>query len=241
MDPLITGSIIAGGTQLLGAGANAYAQGKMNKKTRKFAQEERRYQNEWNLDMWNRMNEYNTPAAQMERFEEAGLNPHLIYGKGTAGNATNAPSASQASWNPKAPQLELPNLMQAFSMYQDIRFKDEQIANQAYVRRRLDKAIELMDADIGLKGSAQKGQDLKNQLLDGTMEYQTDAWKIKVEKLKKEMDLIESRKGLSDAQKDWAVKRYETFRDTGIDIGRDNIWTRILENMLGSYVKEWAR
>lgn len=31
------------------------------------------------------MNQYNAPAQQMARFKEAGLNPHLIYGKGTAG------------------------------------------------------------------------------------------------------------------------------------------------------------
>ena len=44
------------------------------------------------LDMWNRMNEYNAPVAQMERYKEAGLNPHLIYGKGgSAGNATTMP------------------------------------------------------------------------------------------------------------------------------------------------------
>lgn len=39
------------------------------------------------LDMWQKMNEYNAPAMQMKRFKEAGLNPNLIYGKGTAGNA----------------------------------------------------------------------------------------------------------------------------------------------------------
>lgn len=39
------------------------------------------------LEMWNRANAYNTPAAQMQRFKDAGLNPHLIYGKGSPGNA----------------------------------------------------------------------------------------------------------------------------------------------------------
>jgi hypothetical protein len=48
-------------------------------------------QNEYNLDMWKMQNEYNSPQAQMQRFQEAGLNPNLIYGQGSAGNATNAP------------------------------------------------------------------------------------------------------------------------------------------------------
>lgn len=34
-----------------------------------------------NLAQWNRENEYNSPAAQMERFKKAGLNPNLIYGQ----------------------------------------------------------------------------------------------------------------------------------------------------------------
>lgn len=48
---------------------------------------------EWqkNLEMWNRQNEYNHPMAQMARFEQAGLNPNLIYGQGTPGNAQQMP------------------------------------------------------------------------------------------------------------------------------------------------------
>lgn len=46
-------------------------------------------QNQYNLDMWNRQNEYNSPQAQMQRFQEAGLNPNLIYGQGTSGNASS--------------------------------------------------------------------------------------------------------------------------------------------------------
>lgn len=37
--------------------------------------------------MWNATNSYNSPAAQMARFREAGLNPWLIYGKGDSGSA----------------------------------------------------------------------------------------------------------------------------------------------------------
>lgn len=43
--------------------------------------------NEWNLAMWNLQNEYNDPSAQMARLKAAGLNPNLMYGKGTVGNA----------------------------------------------------------------------------------------------------------------------------------------------------------
>lgn len=59
-----------------------------------------REQNEWNLAQWQRENEYNSPKAQMQRFADAGLNPNLIYGQGTNGNAghiTSAPSQPRKS------------------------------------------------------------------------------------------------------------------------------------------------
>lgn len=37
-------------------------------------------QNQANVDMWNRNNEYNSPLQQMARFKAAGLNPQLAYG-----------------------------------------------------------------------------------------------------------------------------------------------------------------
>lgn len=59
----------------------------------------------YNLDLWNRNNEYNTPAAQMNRLKEAGLNPRLMYGEGTVGNAT-PPSVAQL----ETPELSTPSM-----------------------------------------------------------------------------------------------------------------------------------
>lgn len=46
-------------------------------------------QNKWNIEQWNRENEYNSPAAQMKRFVAAGLNPNALLG-----NMSNAPQLS---------------------------------------------------------------------------------------------------------------------------------------------------
>lgn len=43
--------------------------------------------NQQNIDFWKMQNAYNTPKQQMQRFQEAGLNPNLIYGQGNPGNA----------------------------------------------------------------------------------------------------------------------------------------------------------
>lgn len=43
------------------------------------------------LNMWNLVNAYNDPAAQMERLQKAGLNPNLVYGGGNVtGNASGS-------------------------------------------------------------------------------------------------------------------------------------------------------
>lgn len=46
-----------------------------------------KYQNEFNYRMWQENNAYNSPASQMSRFKEAGLNPNLMYGQGSPGNS----------------------------------------------------------------------------------------------------------------------------------------------------------
>lgn len=47
------------------------------------------YSNRQNQRNWELQNQYNTPAAQLERYRAAGLNPNLIYGNGqsSSGNA----------------------------------------------------------------------------------------------------------------------------------------------------------
>jgi hypothetical protein len=52
---------------------------------------------------WNRQNEFNSPAAQMSRFKEAGLSPHLIYGQTNTAPAIRSTEA-------KAPNFMAPSL-----------------------------------------------------------------------------------------------------------------------------------
>lgn len=73
---------------VIGSALGFASQERTNKANMKLAQ----YQYEKNLEMWNRENEYNTPAAQRQRMVEAGLNPNLMYGSGTVANtAASAP------------------------------------------------------------------------------------------------------------------------------------------------------
>lgn len=62
------------------------------------------------LDMWNLTNQYNSPAAQMQRYQDAGLNPNLIYSQQNTASQPGTPSAAQfrssGNYN-KSQQLKL--------------------------------------------------------------------------------------------------------------------------------------
>jgi len=62
--------------------ANRAAQKRQNKANMGLAQ----FQADANERYLDKQNEYNTPANQMARYKQAGLNPNLIYGQGNPGN-----------------------------------------------------------------------------------------------------------------------------------------------------------
>ena len=85
-----------------------------NVKNRKFSREMYKTQRQDALADWAMQNEYNSPRAQMQRFQEAGLNPHLIYGQQNEGATVRSSSSSggQAS----APEMDTRGLMAGYDM-----------------------------------------------------------------------------------------------------------------------------
>lgn len=97
------GPVIASGISAAAGLGTTAAQSNLNKKNRKWQEEQaaiqREYstemmnaQNVWNMEMWQRENEYNSPAAQVQRLRDAGLNP-LFYG--LDGSSANALESAQ--------------------------------------------------------------------------------------------------------------------------------------------------
>lgn len=79
---------------------NAY-QAQLN---RDFQREERIAAQDFNLEMWNKQNEYNSPAAQVERLRAAGINPNSVFGNGTlVGNNNSSVTTSPMSGAVAAP------------------------------------------------------------------------------------------------------------------------------------------
>lgn len=136
MDPITLAAISAG----VGLVSNIWGSetNNANSKANVEAQKWENHQNRlFAMDMWNRTNDYNTPLMQMQRFRQAGLNPHLIYGQGNAGNAQMASTPMG-----KAPvhSRTSPNLGDPAMSYVAMRRQQTEIDN-------LEKAKEVMEAD----------------------------------------------------------------------------------------------
>lgn len=81
----------------LGSIGTNIANAKMNKRSIDYSWKALNAQNQFNIDQWNRENEYNTPTAQMQRFLAAGINPWNAMSNFDNGNASSLTSAPYSS------------------------------------------------------------------------------------------------------------------------------------------------
>lgn len=63
-------------------------------------------QQQFQTDMWNKNNEYNSASAQRERLEAAGLNPYLMMNGGSAGTAQTMSGSAGSSPSGAAPSAQ---------------------------------------------------------------------------------------------------------------------------------------
>lgn len=141
---LIGGAGLIG--SIVGAGAQIYDSYQASKTAKRntdatiaanSAEAEKAYRRE--VEMWNMMNAYNSPEAQMARYQAAGLNPHMVGQSGTgSGNATTMPryNPPNIQYRYQAPQPGsgiaqiLPVIMQVGTWMQSMRFSESKIRGQ---------------------------------------------------------------------------------------------------------------
>lgn len=94
--PLL-GAALGAASNLLGFGLNTWAANDAQNRSMDMVN----HQHDLAIEDWNRQNAYNSPAAQMGRFKDAGLNPNLVYGQ-----MSNSPTirSSDGSGAQAAPQ-----------------------------------------------------------------------------------------------------------------------------------------
>jgi len=140
--PFPIAAAIAGGANLLGQAGNALFQGGQNRKNRDFTREMYQTQKQDSIDFWNMQNTYNSPEQQMQRLQQAGLNPNMVYGSGSAVNVASAPSVPHASTpNNQAPRVDTGQIVDSYFNAQ---------TRQATVSN-MQKQGDLLDAEKSLK------------------------------------------------------------------------------------------
>lgn len=169
--------------------ANTISTNDINRRTQRFSREMYDKTRKDNLADWEMQNAYNSPAAQMQRLKDAGLNPHLVYGKGADAQSSAPPrSADTPSWNPKAIDLQTNMAQNALSNYYAIQNQQATTDNLRVQKTVLENEAMLksIQAVATLSSSDKTREETTNiQLLRETT---IEAARKNIEKLSADID-----------------------------------------------------
>lgn len=181
--PLILGGIIAAGASLAGNAIGASSQSKVNGTSKeiaemnnKFNAEQAQLQRDWQEEMWNKNNEYNSPEAMISR----GLNPFIGSNVGAGVSKSPASGGAAASASP-------PPSLQAFRP--DFSDVGSALASMAQARaamlnaeqnavltpykiEQIRGATDYRNIGIGESGYWNASSGRRSALLDQSKEYQ---------------------------------------------------------------------
>tara|TARA_B100000900_G_scaffold395620_1_gene394172 strand:+ start:226 stop:996 length:771 start_codon:yes stop_codon:yes gene_type:complete len=166
---------MAGLGQLAGGLANIVGGLFGNRSRKREAQRQR----DFSESMWNRQNAYNTPKNQMQRLKDAGLNPALMYGQGTVGNAEKALPYQQ-------PQIESVGVNAA---------QQAAAGGQASLVKSQEN---LNNANAGFQAIAGAVKAGEYGIAKEMSKYQMDNLQSSTNKMTQEVENLRSQKGLTD-------------------------------------------
>lgn len=245
--------LIAGAAQLGSAAIGAGAQSSMNRKTREWSefqtylaneQEQKNFwrnydvnksnwneQNAYAEKVWNMENEYNSPANQMLRFKQAGLNPHLIYGQNNMGGSVstaNLQSADRSNvhkpeWNPRAPTFDFGSGVMSYIDAEQKQAQTDNVKTQSDVLKQ-DIALRIAQTGATIAGEAKTRQEM--DFASQMFQISLDAVKAGTRKTNIEADVALSRnereaaKNASDIRE--AAERILNMRGQRMNMELDN-------------------
>jgi len=200
MLPAIAAALIAGGasvgSNIIGGIFNRNAQRSANNTNMAIARETNaqnyqifREQNEFNKEQLNNYLQYNTPAAQRARFEDAGINPYMALGSMQNGNAQSAlTSANSAPMQAAQVQPEngmangiqgaLLNAATVMSAVSDARLKNAEadkrnLENGVFAQDFANRMAEIRSR-IGLNDSSRDKNKSEQNIYDFDFKFKND-------------------------------------------------------------------
>jgi len=254
-----TGRIVSSVGNVIGAQAAANDQNRYissaNDASRRFTLDMYNLQRRDALSDWQMQNEYNSPAAQMKRFIDAGLNPNLIYGNLGSSVAANvrpsSPSTGGANFQPKnalafydimrqQSQAGLANSTIALNSARELLLAQQtagQASKNALLAERVPYAKEL--AKVSMDAARNNLEKLSADIMKtnaGTSmllseDVRRDAY-LSIAKDKSKAQIDEIKKRMVVLEKDAELKRLEIqMRNKGLTFN-DALWQRLLGQFL---------
>lgn len=161
----ITAAAITAGASLIGGLVGQSAEQRYNareaRRNREFQREERLAAQEFNLDMWNRNNEYNSMANVIQRARDAGVSAGAVVGDGSTAAQPVTTSPSQGTATAPSPSI-------ASSIMSTVQNAD-----------LLQAQVENIKADT-------KGKENENTFFTASFDERLNALKLGNDKLSKE-------------------------------------------------------
>lgn len=181
------------------------AQQEENQENREYNLMLARTQNQWNIEQWQRENDYNSPTAQMSRFRAAGLNPNLAYGQ--MSNGASSPTLTSGAASSPTDMSAIGNKRNFGQAMQEMLGLEMQKAQ-----------IEAVKAGTEKTKSETKGVDITNSTLglmnEAQLRQYADQHKISEQEFKnleKTNEILGKQSRDLDLAYNAAVKRYDNL------------------------------
>lgn len=129
------------------------------------------------FDLMDRQNAYNSPASQMQRLREAGLNPHLIYSGGATTPSVSASPAPPPQLQPVNKYFDPQSFQAASQVYLQLQSLELQNKNLDLQNRGLEADVKLKERQGNLLDAQAVTEASKKVNTDANTQYvlsQTD-------------------------------------------------------------------
>lgn len=240
------------------AGATTVSAAKANKRGAKLARElnaqniaYQREQNDTNyqraIAAWQMENEYNSPKAQMQRYQEAGLNPNLIYSQSNEAGSIGIPAgeAPQSSMDEATIATQSANnflnlgsvLGDSFNKYQQAQLQEEQIRalklknDEQETNNSYQQALK----DLEVRGRSAEAVAKENQNDLTSFQREQGVWQLQIDSLN--ADINQKREAIDGMRLSNSEKRFyndrlnETYKNQQ-DLIRSQINSSIADTAL---------
>jgi hypothetical protein len=193
-----------------------------------------------NLKNWHMQNEYNSPKAVMQRYIEAGINPHLIAGQAGQGLATEPQPYSRPEINSMAQGLQRFELSNMHGTILDtarirniiadtlnkITQNESQVINNKLLKDTYDNLIKSSQNAVKLQDQDIKAKELQNQITTATQTLQIQRVRAELDRLMQDISSMKTRQNTE--QLDQKIKQFQiTLQKYGV-VPTDNIILRMM-------------